>query len=118
MKTKYAIMILALPALSVLALLLWSLGYPLFACLSEDFPSLMEYVHWLVFLHGCIFLFGLPAYVWIPVAFTSFGIGAWLLLSTRSRNRGRKGIALGVVLSLIPVAVLSLAPFFGEYRGP
>jgi hypothetical protein len=118
MKRKHAILILVFPALAALALLFWSLGLPLIACLSEHSTSLKEYWGFIVFAHVCIFMFGIPAYAWIPSALAGFAIGAWLLLSARSQDRGWAGIAIGIVLSLLPIILLSLAPVFGDYRGP
>jgi len=118
MKRKHAILILILPVLGALALLFWSLGLPLVACLSEHSTSPKKYWEFIVFAHVCIFMFGIPAYAWIPSALVGFGAGAWLLLSARSRNRGWIGITIGIVLSLLPIILISLAPLFGDYRGP
>ncbi len=118
MKRKYAILILILPTLAALSLLFWSLGLPLIACLCEHSTSLKKYWEFIVFAHVCIFMFGIPAYAWIPSALAGFGVGAWFLLSAQSQNRGWGGIAIGVILSLLPIVLLCLAPVFGDYRGP
>jgi hypothetical protein len=118
MKRKYAILILVLPILAAVALLFWSLGLPLIACLSGHSTSLISYLHYFGFAHVCIFMFGIPAIAWIPSALAGFAVGAWLLLSAQSHKRGWVGITIGIVLALLPIVLLSLAPAFCYYRGP
>jgi len=71
-----------------------------------------------MFINMCVVMFGIPAYAWIPSALIGFGLGTWLLFSAQSRNRNLGIIILAIALLLLPIFVLSLAPFFGKYIGP
>jgi len=95
MRKRTLITILTLPTLAVLVLGFFTLaggGITLF----------------------CFFLAGIPAWVWLLLGVTGYGIGIRLLRTSRLRGR----IALGVGLSMLPVLIVVLSYLFAEYDGP
>jgi len=117
MQRKYAILALALPTIGAFAILSWALVLPLVACLSEHSTNLKEYLGMVTFAHVTIFLFTIPAYVWVPLAIIGYVIGAWLVYSSSYRKRSFHVLLTGIVLSMFPIILLALAPL-SKYRGP
>jgi len=117
MKRKYAILTLVLPTLVALAILFWSLVIPLIACLSEHSTSVKEYFGYVAFAHVTIFLFNIPAYVWVPLSILGYFTGTWILLTSANRSRSIGAILTGILLSAFPILLLALAPLC-KYRGP
>jgi len=117
MKRNKAILALAVPTVGAVALLFWSLGFALIECFYNGSCSLGEFFKAVGFIHLTVFLFNIPAYVWIPSALAAYGVGVWLVLTSGYRKRKITFMILGILLSLLPTILIALAPM-SEYKGP
>ena len=108
MRKRYAAMILALPTLVLMAL----------TCVTLYIGSWAEHpvdaLDIVLLMLVCHTIGGISAYIWLLVGIVGFAVGAWLLLTSRSRD----WLSLGAILSMFPVIVAALAFFFLEYHGP
>lgn len=117
MKRKSAILALAIPTIGTLALLFFSIGFALLECFYNGTCSFKEFLQAVGFIHFTVFLFNIPAYVWIPTALAAYGVGVWLVLSSEHRSHRVTFLILGFLLSLFPSILIALAPL-SKYRGP
>jgi len=108
MKKKYAAMVLGLPTLAMLVLLYFTLAP------GAPAESLKRYLDDILFGLVCFTIVRIPAYVWLFLSVSGFGVGAWLVRASRSRG----WIVLGAFLSMLPVLTIILGFFFIGYRGP
>ena len=100
--------IIGISTLGMLVLLYFVLA------LGSPADSLGRYLDSTLFCLVCFTIVRIPAYVWVFFSMVGFGVGTWLLLASRSRVL----IALGVLLSMLPVLTIVFGFFFMGYRGP
>ena len=82
MKKKYAAMILALPALTILALVCAMLY------LGFEVKNLSDYLWIMPLIFVCHTIIGIPAIVWLFFGLAGYTAGAWLLLTSVQRYDG------------------------------
>ena len=116
MTKKQAILTLSLSTLGAIVLLGWSIVGALVATITTGRFS--DFVGSWLFQHATVKMLGVSALIWLPLSLISFGCGCWLFLRPMKDGPSRGLQLLGFALSLLPLIVVGLSPFFAQYDGP
>ncbi|MGB0744688.1 MAG: hypothetical protein ACPGSB_09190, partial [Opitutales bacterium] len=103
MSRKQLILRLSLPVIGALLLFGWVIGLPLAG--SIVMGEISDFFGTLKFVQVYIRMFGIPAWVWVTVAFACFGAGLRLVLRAAHRPEFAGAQVLGLILSMAPLCV-------------